>query len=307
MNLDALAETPENVARMSRREREGRVSALMREAYGLLELGIQKHIRDDGKSVGGIVILFSGGNDSTVLAHLMKDVATHAAHANTGIGVEATREFVRKTCAQWGLRLLERAAPRLEDSYRSMVLERGFPGPGQHWKMFQRLKERALRVVRAEVLAGRRGHRVVFLAGRRRTESGRRAAVPEFERQGSIVWISPLVNWTKPDLSMYRRMRGDVPRNEVSDLIHMSGECLCGSFAHAGERAEIEQFFPEAFEQVRELERALRDRPDLPDHVKTWGWGGNKALLAASREWAKRPKSGRLCGSCVTRSEAHGI
>lgn len=306
IDLEALAMTPEQVMALPRGEREDRIHALMREAFNLVDEGVSRHIVADLKRTAGVVILFSGGNDSTVLAHLFRNRATHAAHANTGVGVEQTREFVRKVCKAWDLPLLERKAPRKEDSYWHMVLERGFPGPGQHFKMFQRLKERALRVVRNEILAGRRDARVVFLAGRRRTESGRRANVPEFERQGSIVWISPLVNWTKPDLSMYRRMMGDVPRNEVSDLIHMSGECLCGAFSHAGERGEVAAFFPLAFDQITELEERLKDRTDLPEHVKTWGWGGDKASLAASRAWAKRPKSGKLCGTCVTRAEAHG-
>lgn len=53
------------------------------------------------------VILFSGGDDSTVLAHMLRHSATHAAHINTGIGIEQTRQFVRDTCAQWRLPLLE--------------------------------------------------------------------------------------------------------------------------------------------------------------------------------------------------------
>jgi 3'-phosphoadenosine 5'-phosphosulfate sulfotransferase (PAPS reductase)/FAD synthetase len=59
----------------------------------------------------GWCILFSGGNDSTVLAHMMRHRAQYAIHANTTIGIEATRQFVRDTCAGWELELLERTAP----------------------------------------------------------------------------------------------------------------------------------------------------------------------------------------------------
>lgn len=293
--LDPLAMSPVDVARLSPTEREERVRALMAEAHGLVDLGIRKFITDDRREVAATVILFSGGNDSTVLAHLMRGRATHAAHANTGIGVEETRRFVRETCAAWGLPLLERGAATYGDSYRALVLDQGFPGPGHHFKMFQRLKERAIRRVVAELVGDPRKRRVVLLAGRRRTESERRASVPEFERDRSKVWISPLVNWTKPDLATYGRMMGDVPQNSVSALIHMSGECLCGSFSHVGERAEIEAWFPEAFAEVAELERLIANDDRIQAHRRVWGWGSDPMNARFLRR--ARTTVGRLCGA----------
>lgn len=301
-DLSRLAMTPDDVARLTATQRAARVVDLIAEANDLLDFGKGAYIRDEGVSVAGVVILFSGGNDSTVLAHLFRGRATHAAHANTGVGIEHTREYVRATCAGWGLPLLERSAPRVEDSYRSHVLRYGFPGPGAHYKMFQRLKERALEQVRRELVTHPRRQRVVFLAGRRRTESDRRNNVPELERRRSTVWVSPLVNWTKLDMNTYRLLcaaAGDpVPTNIVSDLIHMSGECLCGAFAHYNERAEVSEWYPDAFDEIAELEAFIADRDDIPEHRKTWGWGGNLRLLAMSKE---TPKSGLLCQSCDTR------
>ena len=292
-----------DVARLSRREREARVTRLISESYSILDRAIEEHVPADKRTVAGIVILFSGGNDSTVLAHLFKGVATHAAHANTTIGIEKTREFVRNTCEEWGLPLLERTSKSERDSYRNLVLDQGFPGPGHHFKMFQRLKERALEQVQRELVLQPYRQRVVFLAGRRRSESQRRQAIPEAERNRSKVWVSPLVNWTKLDLTTYRLMcaaQGDpVPVNEVSDLIHMSGECLCGSFATAGEREEITYWFPEVFEEIAALEAEIADREDIPAHRRTWGWGADPAVLKAVK--AKRSKVGALCSSCDDR------
>lgn len=295
--------TDEEVARLTGSEREGRVSELVTEAHQLVDEGIRRFVVADARDLAGLVVLYSGGNDSTVLAHIFKDRATHAAHANTGVGVEETRQFVRDTCAKWNLPLLERMAPRMDDRYRALVLDQGFPGPGHHYKMFQRLKERALREVRRALVTRPRRERVVFLAGRRRQESRRRANIPEFEREGSTVWISPLVNWTKLDMTTYRVMMGDVPRNGVSDLIHMSGECLCGAFAHENEREEIEMWYPEAFAEIAELEALIVDRPDIPDYRKTWGWGGDPAKLKLAK-LRKKPVSGRLCSSCDSRFSA---
>lgn len=290
-----LALSDEQVAALTPEQRQQRVKDLLAESLDILATAEEKHVLADERTVAGRVVLFSGGNDSTTAAHIFKNVATHAAHANTGIGVEQTRQFVRDTCQAWRLPLIEKKAPRDADSYRAMVLDRGFPGPAHHWKAYQRLKERALREVRRELVKNPRRERVIFIAGRRRQESKRRAAIPAMEREGSTVWVSPLVNWTKLDMQTYRKMMGDVPRNEVSDIIHMSGECLCGAFASPGERAEVEFWYPDAFEEVRELEVLLKDRDDLPDHLKVWGWTQYPELAKASR---KKSKSGRLCSSC---------
>ncbi len=298
LDLERLAMTPEEVARLTRPEREKRVDDLMVEAHSLLDWAIEHFILADGKRHVATVTLFSGGNDSTVLAHTFRERATHAAHANTGVGIEQTREYVRATCERWGLPLIERRAPRVEDSYRTHVLQYGFPGPGAHAKMFVRLKERALEQVRRELVTQPYRERVIFLAGRRRTESDRRNSVPELERQGSTVWVSPLINWTKPDMNTYRLIQGDVPTNIVADLVHMSGECLCGAFAHYGEREEISEWYADAFDEIAELEELIADRDDIKPWAKRWGWAGDPRVLALSRE---KPKSGRLCQSCDTR------
>lgn len=295
---DPLVASADEVARMTRPEREARVAALIEQARDILALAIEKHVTHDGRMVAATVVLFSGGNDSTTLAHMFRHDVDYFAHANTTIGIEKTREFVRNVSEEWGVPLIERKPPREEDYYRNLVLEYGFPGPAMHFKMFQRLKERALMQVRRELVANPRKERVVFLGGIRRAESARRANRQEHHREGSVVWVSPLINWTKLDLNTYRLMAGDVPRNDASDLIHMSGECLCGAFAAPGEREEIDQWFPLALEEVREIEAILATRPDIPEHRKTWGWGADPAKKALD---GKASKSGLLCSSCDDR------
>jgi len=298
---DPLAIGDDDVARMTGTQRKVRVRALMAQSRDFLAGAIDQHVTREGRMVAAVVVLFSGGNDSTTLAHLFRREADYAAHANTTVGIESTRDFVRNACEEWGLPLIERKPPRKSDHYRSLVLDQGFPGPAMHFKMFQRLKERALMQVRRELVSDPRKERVVFIAGRRRTESQRRAYVPVSERRGSVVWVSPLVNWTKLDLNTYRLMAGDVPRNQASDLIHMSGECLCGAFAAPGEREEIDHWFPTALDEIRELEGALAGRTDIPVHRKTWGWGANPALKALDRAPSK---SGLLCSSCDDRFQS---
>lgn len=297
IDLERFAMTPEQVAMLSPAERRVRVVNLYAEAHTLVDYAIFDNILSQDRVVAGVCSLFSGGNDSTVLTHVFRHRIDYIVHANTTVGIEDTRRFVRATAAGWHIPLLE-FMPDPGDRYQDLVLDRGFPGPGMHYKMFQRLKERGLRKARRQLVKNPRKQRVVFLAGRRRTESSRRANVPEFEREGSTVWVSPLLNWTKFDMNTYREMSGDVPRNQVSDLLHMSGECLCGAFAKKGELEEIEAFYPETVAEIRALEAAIAHRTDIPEYRKRWGWGGDAEVLKASR---RTPRSGRLCSSCDVR------
>jgi 3'-phosphoadenosine 5'-phosphosulfate sulfotransferase (PAPS reductase)/FAD synthetase len=57
----------------------------------------------DGHTIVPVCTPFSGGTDSTVLTHLVRDWARMVVHFNTGIGIESTHEFVRAGRAEWGL------------------------------------------------------------------------------------------------------------------------------------------------------------------------------------------------------------
>ncbi|OBJ40281.1 hypothetical protein A5630_25355 [Mycolicibacterium mucogenicum] len=277
------------VARLPQPYRIERVQYLIEQSDYIMETALEKFGAEH--QIMGTCVLFSGGNDSTVLAHLMRKHATHAIHCNTTIGIEDTRQFVRDTCAEWGLPLMEEIAPT---TYRDLVLEQGFPGPGHHFKMFQRLKERGLRQARRKLVTRPRRERVLFVAGRRRQESARRANIPLYERVDSTIWASPIALWTKLDMMTYRLMNREVdpvPVNQVSDLLHMSGECLCGSFAKAGELDEIEMWFPDVAEYIRDLEAEIADRPDIPERRKKWGWGAYADVKPSK-------KVGSLCTSC---------
>ena len=172
-----------------------------------------------------------------------------------------------------GLSLLERTPPT---SYRELVIEQGFPGPAMHAKMFQRFKERGLMQVRRELVADPRRERVLYLAGRRRLESARRAAIPEHERRGSVIWASPLANWSADDARLYRASSRGVPRNPISDRLGMSGECLCGAFAEPGELDRIRAVDPDCLVWIERLQGEVR-AAGHEDHRCEWGWGARVA------------------------------
>lgn len=249
--------------------------------------------------------LFSGGHDS--LAALLVSEAsqrvTAAVHINTGIGVPATRDFVRQTCAKRGCKLIEKCAslnlngkgesdPQI---YEELVTAWGFPGPGHHGKMYNRLKERALRVLQRESGANCRGktkHRVMYISGCRTEESTRRMAnTEELQIDGQRVWCAPIHNWTKLDCSLALELFR-VERNPVVDLIHKSGECLCGAFANSDRENELEELnlwdlTRPAYLEIKRLEAIVK-----PLHG--WGWGERPPKK--QRPCASTP--GMLCQGC---------
>jgi 3'-phosphoadenosine 5'-phosphosulfate sulfotransferase (PAPS reductase)/FAD synthetase len=276
----------------------------MERSHAIVDTAIEQ-IHEDGKQLTKIVCLFSGGNDSTTLLHLMRSRIHYAAHINTGIGIEETRTYVRETTEAFGLPLLEEHPP---DSYDDLVLGRvhaqkgkhageavwrGFPGPGSHPFIYARLKERALRQLRRRFITHPRRQRIIFLAGMRAMESARRFRnAGEIDREGSVVWVSPIVGWTDRHMNQYRR-RYNLPRNQVADVLHMSGECLCGCFAKPGELDLIAAFYPETAQRIRDLEQQAKAAG-----ISACTWGKRPPATGA-------PPAGRLCSSCVVTDEQH--
>jgi 3'-phosphoadenosine 5'-phosphosulfate sulfotransferase (PAPS reductase)/FAD synthetase len=239
--------------------------------------------------------LFSGGHDSLCATHvaMTNGYAQEIVHVNTGIGIEATREFVRETCAEHGWPLNELSPPV---SYDDLVLEHGFPGPAGHQFMYRRLKERCLAQFARERKVGRGADALVYCTGVRKQESARRARgqQQEWERAPKLgwTWRAVILEWSKAECNRYIEEHG-LRRNPVVDLLHMSGECLCGAFARPGEIEEIRAWFPETAERISQLELRV---VDAGHHAAVWGQ--RPPNVARDQMWLIPP--GPLCSSCVS-------
>jgi len=262
---------------------------------------LERAIREHDPS--HVFALFSGGHDSLCATHIASKHPRFSGviHVNTGIGVEATRTYVRETCARFGWPLKEYHVEG--QSYRDLALTYGFPGPPQHNVMYRKLKQRSLeRVVREHKT--HRHDRLIFVNGARRGESQRRmrtTAGKEVYREKCIVWVSVIHGWAATDRLPYMALHG-LPRNPVVDRLHMSGECLCGCFSKPGELQMLEAWYPETAATIRDLEREVRAR-GLPC---LWGEPPPTKVSPDQQSmpfWSElevvRPRRRMLCQDCV--------
>jgi len=228
---------------------------------------IPKRVPDDviaeareGQNVIASFCLFSGGNDSTVVAHRCKDDYEALIHIDTGTAVPGVRDFCEEFAAWLGKPLS--ILTNTPDTYREIVFKLdGFPGPAQHNRCYNRLKERQVEaLVRDSKLGHPRHARVLLITGLRRAESARRSGRQEITRRGAQLWCNPLIDWTARDMWDYRdlHMKG-APMSDVAALLHRSGECNCGAYAALGEREELQALYPEWFDStIGALEREAK-------------------------------------------------
>lgn len=262
-----LLSQPRWFAKLRQLAGERRLEVVTRHAHAVLHAAV-RHFRPVR-----VYACFSGGYDSasavvTAFDALYRQhdlpVDLEILHINTGIGIEATRQYVRDFARDRALPFREVRTP---ESYEDIVLAKGFPGPAMHARMYQRLKERAIRIAVAQAKQGHpRSAHVMLVSGIRHDESqvraGYRRAVSKVDAQ---IWVNPLY-WATVDDFRRIRERHAVPPNPVKDKLGMSGECLCGAYAHKGELALIRYVCPATADYLEDLERQVR----AAGHP--WGW-----------------------------------
>lgn len=275
----------------------GIVSDNVSAAVGLLDHAALDH------RASGVWSLFSGGDDSLATAIVTSQAIGFRGclHIDTGIGIPETQQFVIETCARQGWPLKIYRAKDCGQDYEALVMDQGFPGPAMHFKMYCRLKERALRAFVRDHKQHTRD-RLILSTGVRKNESQRRMGrTKQIDRDGVKVWVNALYNWSKRDCLDLIEGAG-IPRNPVVELMHMSGECLCGSFAAPGELKEIALWYPKTAEHIRQLEQRV-----ATVHPRACKWG-HRPERERKRQPATRDSAGRkvgpLCQQCELRFTA---
>lgn len=244
--------------------------------------------------------LFSGGGDSSVLAHRCRDHYDELAFIDTGTAVPGVKEFVQDFAA-WIDKPLK--IVQAGDAFRRMVLGGtiqksgeiepgfGFPGKAHHFKAYTRLKERQIESLVRETKQGHsRLASVMFLSGVRRDESRRRSNRKPLTEHGSAKFVNPLIEWTNAEMEAYK-VDHDLPQSDVSALLHRSGECNCGAFQTDGEREMLESLWPQWWaDYIAPLEQEAEAAG-----LRWCRWGG---FDKDGNQAAGSSEGGMLCGQC---------
>ena len=230
-----------------------------------------------------IFIGFSGGTDSLLCAGIVTNFFPKAKifHANTGIGLKKTRSYVRQICKDRDWDLVEiKAKEDCGQDYEQMVLEHGFPGPGMHGKMYQRLKERCVRELHRRYKQ-ERGNKIMLITGIRHDESQIRAGYKNsiINIVDGVAWVNAFYWWSQQEKYNYIKDHG-LKVNPVNKIIGMSGECLCGAYAHKGELDLIRLVEPETADYIEELQERV---------MKRWPWKWEEKMPG----WFKKLKKGQ--------------
>lgn len=243
--------------------------------------------------------LFSGGHDSlcaTFLASQHPRFSGTVHHIDTGIGALYTRRYVEDVCSRFGWNLRVHKSPETYERYVSRI---GFPGPGRHAFVYNRLKERCVRMV----CEGRA--RRVLITGCRSQESVRRMGfvepvkIGERRKNGEIrerkrIWTAPCHDWSTAEQMLFMDEFG-LPTNRLKIALGLSGECFCGCFAAEGEREAINEHAPDVGEEIDRLTVIARDRK-VPCR---WGHRPDGKVVVA--------RTGEMCSSCDLRAVRFGI
>lgn len=229
-----------------------------------------------------VVLMFSGGDDSLTAYHVTKALnvpLTHMMHGVTHTGIKETTEFVRRFGAESGLRYFEADAG---EAYEKYVLRKGFFGIGNiaHEFAYHKLKHGPFKAaISREIRHKKRNRNVLLVNGARWQESQNRKRMKDNpitvdSSVQSTIWVNVINDWSKVDCLDF--IEGE-PRNPVTDLLHRSAECLCGSmqFPYTETRKEASFWFPEWGRWIDDLEQRACSRgfcwgwgEDLPDKVK---------------------------------------
>lgn len=232
-------------------------------------------------NINKFVGLFSGGKDSLAVCHYLwrKQYLDEVLYCDTGIKAHENFEFVLSTCNKYNWKL-NVVSPKKGETYEDFVRKFGFPHRGIHSAIMGYLKWHPIR-------KWARGNQdVCFVSGRRKKESKRRMRLQKYieKPEKNILVCSPLFYWTTSQVWDYIRT-SNLESCPVYQTLHISGDCLCGSFAEKGEAELIATFHPELAKQIRSLET---------EHGGIWG---NGSSLTGALKQSKIADF--ICSECI--------
>lgn len=215
-----------------------------------------------------ILIAFSGGNDSRVMAHVIRSLGLpyelELVAIETKLGMDGWKQSVIDYSEWIGIPVSFWVGEG-RDYYGSYVEAYGWPGNAEHSKIQNRLKGRAYRKMMLANRTGtegqmkKRGESVWILSGIRKYESQKRMLLksPYSYREGAQ-FINPLFYWLNSDIEKY------LQQHNIPPAPGKQWDCKCGATVKnaAAEWEEIEEKAP-----------CLRRYLESLDNPMPWEWG----------------------------------
>lgn len=223
-----------------------------------------------------VCLALSGGDDSLAAYEVTKalDISIDfIIHINTRTGIAETTEYVRNCAGCSGCKYLEGDA---KDKYEKYVLRKGFFGRGKksHTYAYHLLKQDQIRSVISKHIRQRKHNRsVLLLNGARKQESTNRKhnLTNIFNADKSSknnIWVNLIHEWSKAECMQFL-VDQKAKRNPVSEILHRSGECMCGTMQSQEARKEATFWFPEWGQWLDGLEKRVLEKGFY------WRWGEN--------------------------------
>lgn len=220
-----------------------------------------------------IILMVSGGRDSSLAAELWQRFGlpvTGLLHVNTQTGISETTQFVRGYARLKSLTYLEADTG---NAYEDYVIRKGFWGRGfkAHSMSYQLLKATPYRkVIAREYRKRQRDRRVLLVNGIRSDESeNRKYNYTGYQNADpgapSNIWLNFVWDWTRQQRDDYLA-DSQAPINPVTDLLHRSGECFCGTMQSDEDRRVAKFFFPAWGSRLDKLEQRAIE-------LHGYGWG----------------------------------
>ena len=233
-------------------------------------------------------VAYSGGKDSGIAVDFMSKEFPQqfkgVVFVNTGIGTQATVDFVEEYCKKRNYPLHHLHAEDVKRKkitkngkigdpfdFEHLVLAYGFPKQALHTVTMRWLKLFSIRKFVYERIA--LGENPAIVSGIRKNESARRKtkAKKYIYNDGKMWFISPLY-YKSNDWVMKYFIENDIKRSPVYETLHISGDCLCGCFAKKEELKLLEMFHPEVFTEIKRLEKLVKEKGS-PEAKENSVWG----------------------------------
>lgn len=217
--------------------------------------------------------LFSGGKDSLVTCHYLWKLGllNEVLFCHTGVGVKENFQFVLETCNKFGWKL-NVVYPKTGETFEDFVRKFGFPKQGAHNIVMGFLKWHPMRRWYRE----HQSEGIALVSGRRKKESQRRAKMKSMKDPISLeemmLFVAPLYHL--PDSVIWNYIATNkLARCPVYETMHISGDCLCGSFSESGEAELLTIFHPETAKSLHALEEKYGGM-----------WGNGSSMRGAKKQ-----------------------